>query len=108
MILGLFHRAILMSGTALSDWALATNTAEVTAQIANEVGCEIDENISECLRKRKLDDTMNDREIPNSYRTRLGPIVDSLVVPNDPKESMTDNNELFKRYVQCKIIFFLK
>lgn len=88
-----------MSGTALSDWAMAADPAEVTRQIANAVGCEINDNISDCLRKRRLDDTMNTRDFSNPFKTRLGPIVDSLVVPNEPKESMTEFNDMFKRLV---------
>lgn len=29
----LFHRAILMSGSALADWALATNSLQLTLQV---------------------------------------------------------------------------
>lgn len=86
-----------MSGTALSDWAMATNPTEVTLQVAGAVGCHVNDNFSECLRKRKLDDTMIINNESNRFRTRLGPIVDSLVVPNEPRDSMTEFNDMFKR-----------
>lgn len=96
-ILGLFHRAILLSGTSLSDWAMATNTAKVTSQVAKAVDCEIDDNFSECLRRKRLEDADVYDDFSNPYQTNLGPIIDSLVVPNDPSKSMTEFNDLFKK-----------
>lgn len=86
-----------MSGTALSDWALATNPAEITSEVAGATGCQLNDNFSECLRKKKLDYTISNKDQTNQYKTKLGPVVDSLVVPNEPKESMTDFNDMFKR-----------
>lgn len=86
-----------MSGTALADWAMATNPTEVTLRVAGAVGCQINDNFSECLRNKRLDDTIIANDESNRFRTRLGPIVDSLVVPNEPRDSMTEFNDMFKR-----------
>lgn len=86
-----------MSGTALSDWAMATDPAKITLEVSKAVDCDINDNFSECLRRRRLDDSMIQNEVLNHFKTRLGPIVDSLVVPNEPWKSMTEFNDLFKR-----------
>ncbi|CAG9853637.1 unnamed protein product [Phyllotreta striolata] len=94
----LFHRAILMGGTALADWALAGNPGEVTYQVAKALNCQIHDDFAECLRRKRLDEIMAAGAITPDYKTRFGPVVDSLVVPNDPKKSMTQYNDIFRRF----------
>lgn len=86
-----------MSGTALSDWALAGNPSEVTFDVANTLNCQIYDNFEDCLRKKRLDELMAATSIDHEYKTRFGPIIDSVVIPNDPKKSMTEYNDLFRR-----------
>lgn len=86
-----------MSGTALSDWALAGNPSEVTFDVANTLNCQIHDKFEECLRKKSLDDIMAATNINRDYITRFGPIVDSMIIPNDPKKSMTEYHDLFRR-----------
>lgn len=51
---GLFHRAIIMSGSALSDWATANHPWQATMQISQSLGCPMmEEEMAECLRKKK-------------------------------------------------------
>ncbi|KRT85551.1 esterase [Oryctes borbonicus] len=96
----LFKRAILMGGTALSDWALATKSRNVTYGIVHSVNCSSeDEALKACLRKKRL------REIKGAvgassppYITRFGPVVDSFVIPNEPEKLMTNYTDLFHRY----------
>ncbi|CAG9829909.1 unnamed protein product [Diabrotica balteata] len=94
----LFHRAILMSGTALSDWALASSPNEVAYQVSKAVNCQIHDDFAECLRKKRLEEIMAAGAITPDYKTRFGPIVDSLVVPNEPKKCMTQYHDIFRRF----------
>lgn len=53
---GLFHRAILMSGSALSDWAIANRPLQATMQVVQDLNCPLrDENeeMLTCLRKKR-------------------------------------------------------
>lgn len=51
---GLFHRAILMSGSALSDWATSLNPEEATSAIAYALNCPlVDDELIKCLRQKK-------------------------------------------------------
>ncbi|KAL1464744.1 hypothetical protein WDU94_004363 [Cyamophila willieti] len=51
---GLFHRAISMSGTMLSPWAIAEQLPNKTKLIAHHLGCPVScsEAIVDCLRSR--------------------------------------------------------
>ncbi|GJQ67149.1 putative carboxylesterase family [Trypoxylus dichotomus] len=96
----LFKRAILMGGTALSDWALASKSRDVTYGIVHSLNCSSeDEALKACLRKKRL------REIKGAvgassppYITRFGPVVDGFVIPNEPEKLMTNYTDLFHRY----------
>lgn len=53
---GLFHRAILMSGSALSDWALANHPLQSTMQVVQGLNCPLRDDHEEmliCLRKKR-------------------------------------------------------
>ncbi|XP_045470782.1 uncharacterized protein LOC123678053 [Harmonia axyridis] len=84
----LCHRAILMGGTALADWALASNPRDVTDQVSRALECEVGDKA--CLRGKRLDDITGVHIFTKPYSTRFGPIVDSAVIPNDPLNSMTN------------------
>jgi carboxylesterase type B len=60
-MLGLFQRAILMSGTALSPMALSKDPREITLQVIKELNCssENDTAISSCLKNAKLEALLN-------------------------------------------------
>ena len=61
LLIGLFQRAILMSGTALSPMALSKDPREITLQVIKELNCssENDTVISACLKNAKLEDLLN-------------------------------------------------
>lgn len=86
-----------MGGTALADWALAGNARDVSYQVAQALNCQIHEDFAACLRRKRLDDIMAASAKTPNYTTRFGPIVDSIIVPNDPKKSMTQYNDIFRR-----------
>ncbi|XP_034484812.1 uncharacterized protein LOC117789788 [Drosophila innubila] len=100
---GLFHRAILMSGSAMSDWAASNQSLQLTMQIAQSLNCplsvyEEDDALLNCLRQRRYQDILH---IPTSFQqfsTSLGPIVDGHVIPNQPYKVMAHNTEYFSRY----------
>lgn len=53
---GLFHRAILMSGSAMSDWAASNHSQQLTTLIANSLDCPINDENEEmlnCLRSKR-------------------------------------------------------
>lgn len=96
---GLFQRAILMSGSALADWALTSHPLRITAQVAQELNCPVgDDDLAACLRKKRLSEIMSVSVNAPQYVTRFGPTVDGLVVPNEPRQLMSVYNELFSRY----------
>lgn len=95
---GLFHRAILMSGSALSDWALNYNPQQITMQVAKQLNCPIeDSKLGECLRRKTYQEIMNVTVSAPEFLTIFGPIVDGLVVPSDPHQVMADS-ESFSRF----------
>lgn len=56
IISGLFHRAIIMSGSALSDWAIANHPLQATMQVIQALNCPLREDNEEmliCLRKKR-------------------------------------------------------
>ncbi|XP_050302600.1 neuroligin-4, Y-linked-like [Anthonomus grandis grandis] len=94
----LFHRAILMSGTALSDWALVSKPLDVSIQVAQILNCQLMDNFAACLRKKRLDELMAATPIMEPYKTAFGPVVDNFVVPNNPQKSMLNYTDIFKRF----------
>jgi carboxylesterase type B len=96
---GLFHRAILMSGTALADWALTTSSV-VAIQVSHALNCPLAETNNEmasCLRKRRLEEIMDVKVVVPEFKTRFGPMVDGNVVPNDPFHLTGVYKDLFSR-----------
>jgi carboxylesterase type B len=54
----LFHRAILMSGSSLSPWALIPDPSRTARHVAASVNCSVelaDAQLLKCLRERPLD-----------------------------------------------------
>ncbi|XP_011209314.3 uncharacterized protein LOC105230312 isoform X1 [Bactrocera dorsalis] len=98
---GLFHRAILMSGSAMSDWAVSNHSLQLTMQIAHTLNCPLNDDNEEmlsCLRQKRYQDIL---KIPTSFpqfSTPLGPIVDGHVIPNQPYKVMGQYTEHFSRY----------
>ncbi|XP_054746996.1 uncharacterized protein LOC129252881 [Anastrepha obliqua] len=98
---GLFHRAILMSGSAMSDWAASNHSLQLTMQIAHTLNCPLNDDNEEmlsCLRQKRYQEIL---KIPTSFpqfSTSLGPIVDGHVIPNQPYKVMGQYTEHFSRY----------
>ncbi|XP_063392581.1 neuroligin-4, Y-linked-like [Cydia fagiglandana] len=94
---GLFHRAILLSGSALSSWALVEDPVSFSVQLAKQSNCTLPEDIVkdhelivDCLREVPLEELMSAEINTPSYLTAFGPSVDGVVVKTDyAKELLT-------------------
>nr|XP_036233175.1 neuroligin 4-like [Bactrocera oleae] len=102
MVRGLFHRAILMSGSAYSSWALVEDPVSFAIKLAKEVNCSIPEDLNkhheqivDCLREVPLEDLYAaDIQAP-SFLTSFGPSVDGVVIR--PGHSNFDIDDLMMR-----------
>ncbi|KAH8369268.1 hypothetical protein KR009_006097 [Drosophila setifemur] len=103
---GLFHRAILMSGSAMSDWVASNQSLQLTMQIAHALDCPLNEHVGpedddvllDCLRHRRYQDILHIPTALTQFSTSLGPIVDGHVIPNQPYKVMGHYTEHFSRY----------
>lgn len=99
---GLFHRAILMSGSALSDWAITTHALQSTLQVTQALNCPLTDNQKEvlsCLGRKRYQEIVNVKtaDAPE-FSTSFGPVIDGLVIPNEPHVVMGKYSDLFSRY----------
>ncbi|XP_061388047.1 neuroligin-3-like, partial [Musca vetustissima] len=102
MVRGLFQRAILMSGSAYSSWALVEDPVMFAVKLAKEVNCSIPENLDkdheqivDCLREVPLEDLYAaDIQAP-TFLTSFGPSVDGVVIR--PGHSNLDIDDLMAR-----------
>lgn len=82
MVHNLFQRAILMSGSAFSSWALVEDPVLYAVKLAKELNCSIPEDLNkhheqivDCLREVPLEDLYNaDIQAPN-FLSSFGPSV---------------------------------
>lgn len=84
MVPGLFHRAILLSGSAFSSWALVDDPVVYALKLAKEVNCSIPEDLIknheelvDCLRNAPLEDLYAADIQSPSFLTAFGPSVRS-------------------------------
>lgn len=82
MVPGLFHRAILLSGSAFSSWALVEDPVLYALKLAKEVNCTIPEDliknheqIVDCLREVPLEELYSTEIQAPSFLTAFGPSV---------------------------------
>ena len=98
--LGLFHRVILMSGSALSSWAFASHPEMTTRHVAQQLVCPItgnNDDLAECLRTVTVEEILNVYIPDTPYTTTFGPIVDKTVIPMPPAEAMEQFSRLFSK-----------
>lgn len=102
---GLFHRAILMSGSAYSSWALVEDPLIYALKLAKEVNCSIPEDliknhetIVDCLRDVSLDELLSADIQPPSFLSAFGPSVDGVTIrPGRTNQDMDDSSKGGKR-----------
>ncbi|XP_067118597.1 neuroligin-4, X-linked-like isoform X1 [Centruroides vittatus] len=100
MAKGLFQRAIMQSGSALSPWAIAKEPLLYTHRLAEQLHCPTHEKLAllDCLRHRSVSDIMKVSLAIPDYLTAFGPTVDGVVIPNEPLLIMEDAKSLFANY----------
>ncbi|XP_059109153.1 neuroligin-4, X-linked-like [Peromyscus eremicus] len=84
---GLFQKAIIQSGTALSSWAVNYQPAKYARALAEQVGCggaDTGELVA-CLRRAGWRELSRPRVAPAAYHVAFGPVIDGDVIPDDPQ-----------------------
>ncbi|XP_064079174.1 neuroligin-4, X-linked-like isoform X1 [Macrobrachium nipponense] len=87
---GLFKRAILMSGSALSPWASVREPVHYAIETATQLGCAVPndlyhnyEKLLHCLRDKSVDQILKvDLKVPE-YAAAVGPSVDGVTIKPD-------------------------
>uniref|UniRef100_A0A667X323 Neuroligin 3a n=1 Tax=Myripristis murdjan TaxID=586833 RepID=A0A667X323_9TELE len=84
---GLFHRAIIQSGSALSSWAVNYQPVKYTRLLAEKVGCNVLDTLDmvDCLRKKNSRELVEQDIQPARYHVAFGPVIDGDVIPDDPE-----------------------
>ena len=84
---GLFQKAIIQSGTALSSWAVNYQPAKYTRILADKVGCNMLDttDMVECLRNKNYRELIQQSITPATYHISFGPVIDGDVIPDDPQ-----------------------
>ncbi|XP_076053092.1 neuroligin-4, Y-linked-like isoform X2 [Oratosquilla oratoria] len=93
---GLFKRVILMSGSAVSSWAIVHEPVYYAVQIATELGCDIPDDLYlqyevllHCLRNRTFDQIIKvDIETPQFLST-IGPSIDGVTIKPDYRKQIS-------------------
>uniref|UniRef100_T1K1T4 Carboxylesterase type B domain-containing protein n=1 Tax=Tetranychus urticae TaxID=32264 RepID=T1K1T4_TETUR len=88
MATDLFNRVILMSGSALAPWAIATDSDIYSRHLAKLLNCPNHDNLImvNCLRSKTAEEILRvDLKVPQ-HLSAFGPIVDGIVVMSHPKE----------------------
>ncbi|XP_073948977.1 neuroligin-4, Y-linked-like isoform X2 [Choristoneura fumiferana] len=87
---GLFHRALLLSGSALSSWAIVDDPVYYTLKLAKHLNCAIPEDmdkdheiIVDCLREASTEQLLSIDISPPNFMTAFGPSVDGVVIKTD-------------------------
>ncbi|KAI1295610.1 Neuroligin-4, X-linked [Halotydeus destructor] len=124
MVKGLFHRAIMSSGSALSPWSMASSAVWYSKKLSQALGCPVHELPStmsadgsssssssssassrarkslmvNCLRQKSAQELLSvPLDIP-TYLIGFGPTVDGIVIPNDAKLLMGESSVLYGTY----------
>lgn len=87
MVPGLFNRAILLSGSAHSSWALVEDPVIYAIKLAKESNCTVPddlfkyhEQIVDCLRDIPIENLLAIDIQPPSFLNAFGPSVDGVVI----------------------------
>ncbi|KAL4706109.1 hypothetical protein ACJJTC_017889 [Scirpophaga incertulas] len=87
---GLFHRAILLSGSALSSWAIVDDPVYYSLKLARHMNCTIPEDMTkdhevivDCLREATIEELLSLDISPPNFLTAFGPSVDGVVIKTD-------------------------
>ena len=100
---GLFQRAIAMSGTALSSWAVSFQPAKYARMLARKVGCNLEDTVElvSCLQRKHYKELVDQDIQPARYHIAFGPVIDGDVIPDDPQILMEQGINSLCLEVQC-------
>ena len=92
---GLFRRAILLSGSALSPWAIVEDPVSYALKLAKFSNCTIPDDllkdhevIVDCLREIKLQDLLRIHIQAPTFLSAFGPSVDGVVIKSDFRKDL--------------------
>nr|XP_033321217.1 uncharacterized protein LOC117217606 [Megalopta genalis] len=96
---GLFKRAILMSGSALSADAIGKAPLQITKQVAHALNCPTttDTDLALCLRNQDVNKLLDVKIHKPKYVPAFAPLIDNAVIPDKPLNLMK-NTQLFGRF----------
>lgn len=94
---GLFHRAILLSGCALSPWALVQQPDHLRSVVAQKLGCtaSLAGDVAPCLRNRTLTELLGVQFDVPRFLPRFGPSSPPDAATADPTLAMEHSSEAF-------------
>ncbi|XP_076221874.1 neuroligin 3 isoform X2 [Nomia melanderi] len=113
----LFHRSVLMSGSALSPWALVRGAANYALQVAKHLNCSWTagdpQALLRCLREVPLNALVSVPVKGLEFAPAFGPSIDGVVIdPGDPEDQdftlqvdtiNTLNNILLRKDIVAKL-----
>ena len=88
---GLFHRAIMQSGSASWRWPGAAEGEAQGLQFAQALGCDDVRSAAACLRSKTADQVVralpiDQQKVVEPGAVSWGPIIDGVVVPDQPRD----------------------
>lgn len=108
---GLFQRAILMSGSALSPWAEVKDALSVTARMAKFLNCSLPTDLSNqhpetmnCLRNVSAQKLVTMALPQYKFTSLFGPSVDGVVVKEDFRSHLSSVSSVLCIYFLCLVM----
>ncbi|KAK9737957.1 Carboxylesterase family [Popillia japonica] len=105
---GLFHRVVLLSGTALSPWATVHNPESIRLSVGQQTGClsasaplEDDIDIGPCLRSRPLQALLEARLEAVRFMPRIAP---SLPIDPDIPDPAFAMEHASENFITCEVM----
>ncbi|KAG8276924.1 neurexin protein binding [Homalodisca vitripennis] len=86
---GLFHRIILLSGSALSSWAIVEDPVHPGVSLAHQVNCSSHIDVVGCLQGVTVEEILQADIRPAAFLNAFGPSVDGVVIR--PEFDQEDN-----------------
>lgn len=89
-----------MSGSALSDWALVKNPILNTIQVGQSLNCGPggNEKFFDCLRRKRFTDLVSTKMYMPPFVTVFGPMVDGVMITNEPLPLLKEHKNLMNKY----------
>jgi neuroligin len=104
--LDLLQRAVLLSGSALSPWAIQLDAERAAASVARQVGCgdggPVRRDVTPCLQKASLAALLNAVLPSPAFLPRIGPPPpDVLLAGIDPERAMKEKSGMAVDILLC-------